>query len=112
MFLDCLSAISNHGLFNGNQCRQTCLSYSKSKNSLLCVPSNCQIVYLNFNEKNMSKLVLDGFINWKKCQKEYQNIIILISIKKAFVRGKGLKCIFVKVKVELIPKELQIAIKL
>jgi len=50
-------------LVNGNQCRRTWLSYSKSKNALFCVP--CKL-FLNSNEKNMSKLALDGFINWKK----------------------------------------------
>ena len=50
-------------LVNGNRCRRTWLTYSKSKNALFCVP--CKL-FLNLTDQNVPKLALDGFINWKK----------------------------------------------
>ncbi|XP_025404977.1 zinc finger MYM-type protein 5-like [Sipha flava] len=94
-------------LINGNQCRRTWLSYSKSKNALFCVP--CKL-FLNSNDKNISKLALDGFINWKKVSEripEHENSNIH---KKYFCSWKMLEISICEGKG--IDIELQNAIKL
>ncbi|KAL4126085.1 hypothetical protein QTP88_010314 [Uroleucon formosanum] len=95
-------------LVNGNRCRRTWLDYSKSKNALFCVP--CKL-FLNLTEKNVSKLALDGFINWKKVSEripEHENSNIH---KKNFCTWKMLEMSIGEGKGG-IDKELQDSIKL
>ncbi|KAL4154154.1 hypothetical protein QTP88_001987 [Uroleucon formosanum] len=65
-------------LTNEQSCRRTWLTYSTSTNSLFCVP--CKLFH-HSNKTNLSnsKLVTDGFINWKKSSEillEHENSIL------------------------------------